>query len=52
MTYEPHKRWELLLRVAIAQGDLDTIQSTLGALKKYDRETACDEKKRDGRKAA
>lgn len=51
MTYEPHKQWELLLRVAIAQGDLDTIQRTLGALKKHERGTACDEK-RDGRKAA
>ena len=51
MTYEPHKQLELLLRVAIAQGDIDIIQSTLGALKKYDCETARDEK-RDGRKAA
>ena len=51
MTYEPHKQWELLLRVSIAQGDLDTIQSTLGALKKYELETASDEK-RDARKAA
>ncbi len=37
MKYHPHKRWELVLRVAIARGDIETVQLVLGALRELDR---------------
>lgn len=36
MKLNPHKRWELALRVATSRGDVATIQLALDALRRLD----------------
>ena len=50
MKYEPQKSWVLLLKAAIGQGDVRTVQIALGALRRIQSEERTGD--RQGKEAA